>query len=108
MSLKSRARDALKTIQARLTMFFLSEPVIRLLATLMVVVAGFVCAASPAFAAIAFRAASFVDQNGSALTLTINRPAGTPGGALMVPGIVVRPSRAAITPPARSAVLRRP
>jgi len=107
MSLKSRARDALKTIQARLTMFFLSEPVIRLLATLMVVVAGFVCAASPAFAAIAFRAASFVDQNGSALTLTINRPAGTLGGDLMVAGIAVRPSSATITAPVGWTLQRR-
>jgi hypothetical protein len=34
MSRKARALDALKTARARVTMFFLSEPVRRLIATL--------------------------------------------------------------------------
>ena len=47
----NRSHDALKTLRARLTMTLLSEPVLRLLASLMCVMAGFMCA-SPAWAAV--------------------------------------------------------
>ena len=106
MSFMDRSHDALKTLRARLTMCLLSEPLRRLLASLMCVVAGFMCS-SPAWAAVAFRSASSVNLNGSALTLTINLPAGTVGGDLMVAGIVVRPSSATITAPAGWTLQRR-
>jgi len=62
---------------------------------------------SPASAAVGFRAASWVNLNGSALTLTINVPAGTLGGDLMVAGIAIRPTSATITAPAGWTLQRR-
>jgi hypothetical protein len=62
---------------------------------------------SPASAAVGFRAASSVNLNGSALTLTINVPAGTLGGDLMVAGITIRPTSATITAPAGWTLQRR-
>jgi hypothetical protein len=56
--------------------------------------------AGAAEAAIAFRAAASQDQNGSATSITINRPAGTQKGDVLVAVIAVVPSTTAITAPA--------
>ncbi len=106
MKLIHRTHDALKTLRARLTLCLLSELSLRMLASLMCVVAGLLCV-SPASAAVAFRSAASTNLNGSALTLTINVPAGTMGGDVMVAGIAVRPSSATITAPAGWTLQRR-
>ena len=61
----------------------------------------------PLEAAIAFRAAASRDQNGSAASITINVPAGTVKGDVMVALISVRPYTATITAPAAFSPLTR-
>jgi hypothetical protein len=56
-------------------------------------------AATAAEAAIAFRAAASRDQNGSAGSITINRPTGTQKGDVMVAVIAAVPSSTAIIAP---------
>ena len=58
-------------------------------------------------AAIAFRAAASRDQNGSAASITINVPAGTVKGDVMVALISVRPYTATIAAPAAFTPLTR-
>ena len=63
--------------------------------------------ATGAEAAIAFRSAASVDQNGSAGSITINRPTGTQKGDVMVAVIAVVPSSASITAPGGWALINR-
>jgi outer membrane protein assembly factor BamB len=63
--------------------------------------------APAAEAAIAFRSAASKDQNGSAASITINRPTGTVKGDVMVAIIAVRPSTVAITAPGGWTLVRR-
>jgi hypothetical protein len=58
-------------------------------------------------AAIAFRAASSKDQNGSANTIVLNKPAGTVKGDVLVAMIAIRPYNATITAPTGFTLLNR-
>jgi outer membrane protein assembly factor BamB len=58
-------------------------------------------------AAVAFRAASSKDQNGSASTIVLNKPTGTIKGDVLVAMIAVRPYNATITAPTGFTLLNR-
>ncbi len=62
---------------------------------------------SRAEAAIAFRSAASVDQNGQANSIIINRPAGTSKGDVLIAIIAVRPNTATITAPAGFTLVNR-
>src|SRR5262245_16047512 len=62
---------------------------------------------TPAFAAIAFRAAASDDLNGTNSGVTINVPAGTAQNDVMVASITVRPNTVTITAPAGWTLVRR-
>jgi outer membrane protein assembly factor BamB len=90
----------------RVTLFLRGRRAIRR-ATFVAAIASITCSASPAAAAIAFRAAASTDVNGSALTLTISVPAGTQANDVMIAGIAFRPSTATVTAPAGWTLVRR-
>lgn len=63
--------------------------------------------ATPIPSLIAFRTAASAGAGSGVLTLTINKPAGTVSGDVMIAGIAVRPETATITPPSGWTLVRR-